>query len=328
MKNFKITCPILLFFILILNPYQAFAGEGDEVLLEKYLWTQISIMSSEERPKVGLVLGGGGARGLAHIGVIKVLEEEGIPVDIVVGTSVGALIGALYAGGVDMEEIEQLAEEIGWNDLVDLSLNPIKLFGMKHIISADKMERYIAEKIKNRRFDELDKPLALIACDIQTGERIIFREGMVAPACRASASMPGIFEPVEYRHRFLVDGGMVDNVPADVAEIMGADVIIAVNVEGSYSEYRLSNLLDILFQVISIQGSLISNARLLNADFIIRPAVGDVSIIELNRGKECMDAGVIACRNMTEEIKERIMDKTFERFLRLSAVGGPIKEIP
>ncbi len=288
----------------------------EEALLKRYIWNEVNALENDVRPKVALVLGGGGARGLAHIGVLKVLEEEGVPIDVIVGTSVGALIGALYATGKKIEDIENMSEEIGWNELVSISsFNPVKLLSLKNIFDSRKTEEYISLHIKNKRFDELKIAFACVACDIQTGERIIFRDGLVAPAVRASASVPGLFKPVEYRHRLLVDGGIVDNVPVDIAKMLKADIVIAVAVDGDFTGYDLSNILLILAQVISIQGNQLLSNQIENADIVIQPQVGDVSIVDLNRGDECIQAGIMATRKELSKIKKLIMDKGFERML-------------
>lgn len=294
----------------------ALSLKKEETLLKRYIWSEVNRLEGDLKPKVALVLGGGGARGLAHIGVLRVLKEEGIPIDIIVGTSVGALIGALYATNREVEGIESMRDDIGWSKLVSLSsFSPVKLLSLKNIFNSQKMEEYIASSIENRRFDELKITFACIASDIQTGERIIFREGPVAPAVRASASIPGLFKPVEYRHRLLVDGGIVDNVPVDIAKMLGADIIIAVVVSGDFTDYNISNILLILAQVIAIQGNQLMDSQLKNADVVIQPQVGDVSIMDLNRGDECVEAGVIATRKNLSKIKRLIMDKSFEKML-------------
>jgi len=284
--------------------------------LTQYFWREVVTLAPPKRPKVVLVLGGGGARGMAHIGVLKVLKEEGIPVDAIVGVSVGALVGALYCAGVDPGKIETMSEEIGWDKLTNLSAP--SLVGMiisEKLLSTENMEKYISENIGNKQFYELTTPFACVATDLKTGEKIIFREGDVASAARASATIPGVFSPVEYRHRYLVDGGLVDNVPVDLAKMFNADIIIAVDIKDDFSRNNTTNMMLILSQSIYIQAGMLSQESLKLADIVVTPSVSGVSTYELWRGRECIDAGIIATRKSIPQIKQMMMDRTFKWLL-------------
>ena len=289
---------------------------NDEQFMTDFFWRNIVKLSPPERPRIAVVLSGGGARGLAHIGVLKVFEEEGVPVDIVVGTSVGALVGALYAAGIPIDKIEKLGENVGWNDMADLSwASFLQLFLRERMLPTEKMEKYITGNIGRRRFDELNIPFACVATDLVTGERVIFRDGEVALAARASATVPGIFDPVEYRHRFLVDGGLFDNIPTDVAELLGADIIIAVAVSSDFSKNSISTVYRVLTQAIYIQGKVLDAEHLKIADYVIRPRVGDVSALDLGRSKECIDAGIRAARASLPELKSMLIERTSVQWL-------------
>lgn len=295
------------------SPGEAHATE-DQFLLD-VLWNQFKLTPSSNRPKIGLVLGGGGARGLAHIGVLKVFEQEGVPIDMVVGTSVGAIVGSLYAAGLPVSIIEHLGEETGWDKLTDFSrASLLRLFLTQNLLSSEKLGRFLTKQIGTRRFDQLTRQFACLATDIRTGERIIFREGDLEPAVRASATIPGAFNPVEYRHRFLVDGGVIDNLPTDVAKMMGADIIIAVQVQTSPYIQKSDSILSTLAQVIMVQGYETARKREELADFVIRPHVGDVSILELGRSQECIDAGLLAARSSLPELKKKILEESFNKW--------------
>lgn len=182
----------------------------------------------QERPVVGLVLGGGGARGIPHLGVLRVLEREGIPVDLVTGTSIGALIGGAYAAGFSAEEMCTEALDLGrLHRIVTFFDWWPSLSGQSGRQVMNYLQSYIG---MNRIFSELALPLAVMAVDMNSGESVAIREGYVVEAQRASMSVPGVFRPVEIGARRLVDGGILNNVPADVAREMGADVVIAVDV--------------------------------------------------------------------------------------------------
>lgn len=185
--------------------------------------------------KVGLVLGGGGARGLAHIGVLKVLIREGIPIDLIAGASMGGIIGAAIAAGFTIEQIEAEALRIISRRhrarLIDLKLSGGGL------VKGTRIYRYLGSLVgEERTFADLHIPLALVAVDVVTGHEVILREGRLVDALRATMSVPGIFEPVKLGERYLVDGGILNNLPVDVARLMGAHAVIAVDVLPAYLE--------------------------------------------------------------------------------------------
>ncbi|MFZ5824494.1 MAG: patatin-like phospholipase family protein [Bacillota bacterium] len=176
------------------------------------------------RPMVGLALGGGVVRGMAHIGVLQVLTEQGIPIDIVAGTSVGSLIGAAYAGGMDMYELERLVPTLSWPKLVSPS------WPKNGMLNSTKLGRFLESLIGPKTIEELQVRYAAVAVDQATGDEVILRDGPLTTAVRASAAIPGLFQPIERDGRSLIDGGLVNNVPASVVRSMGADVVIAVDV--------------------------------------------------------------------------------------------------
>lgn len=183
--------------------------------------------------KIGLALGTGAARGLAHIGVIKVLEEAGIKVDYIAGASMGAMIGGGYAVTLDIKKIESIALETDWRKLLSLVDLTLPLNG---IIDGRKIQEFIKSSIGDAKFSDAKIPLAVVATDVTTGERIILKEGNVAKAVRASVSIPILFMPYNYDGRFLIDGGVVDPVPVRLVREMGADFVIAVNLFSDLKE--------------------------------------------------------------------------------------------
>ncbi len=180
---------------------------------------------SQSSPKLGLALGSGAARGFAHIGVLKVLEEADIPIQIITGTSMGAFIGAMYAAGVPVREMEKVALEIDWRSLARL-LDPV--LPKSGLTDSNKLMAFMAQLLPTRDFQELRLPLAVTATDINTGEAIIIKQGDLLEALRASLAFPGIFAPVRFGQRVLVDGGLCKPIPTDVARYMGAEKIIGV----------------------------------------------------------------------------------------------------
>jgi NTE family protein len=280
---------------------------NEEDLWLDYFWQEYLALPADQKPKVALVLGGGGARGLAQAGVLEVFSEEQLPVDLIVGTSVGALMGSLYAGGMPVADLVKMAQNMTWSKLVSLKFSPVGLYSTK------KMEEYITRRIGDKNFYEMKIPFACVAVDIRNGEKVILRDGPVATAVRASATMPGLFEPVEYRHRLLMDGGIIDNVPVDVAKFMGADIIVAVDVSADIGLAKTNNSLLILSQVMYIRGTFLSQEQLKLADLVISPDVKDINVSELERGDECVDAGVVAARGKVREIKKLILNRVWDK---------------
>jgi len=283
-------------------------SQNDE-LLRNLLWKDFLALSGK-RPKLALVLGGGGARGLSHIGVLRALEEKKIPIDIIVGTSVGALVGGLYASGMSISDLEKMGQNIGWNKISNLSsVKLLTLITAESLLSTEKLEKYLKKYIGAQKFDELKIPFACIACDIKTGERIVFKDGEAAFAMRVSATIPGVFNPVEYRHRLLVDGGVVDNLPVDIAKVMGADFIIAVYPQADISTFEIKNVMTTFSQIINMQGGFLTEKQMKEADYLIIPNVKNISMIELDKSQECIEAGVISGRSKVNELKDKILER-------------------
>jgi NTE family protein len=301
-------------------PGSLFSAEDEDALVTDALWAKFRDLPPAKRPRVALVLGGGGARGLAHIGVLKVLRREKVPVDMIVGTSVGAVVGALAAAGVAPEDIEKMGNEVGWDKLTNMSkANLVKLLVAEELLSSQKMESYLQRRFGNMTFADLKTPFAAVAADLRTGEQIILREGSLALAARASATMPGVFRPVPYRQRLLVDGGIVDNVPTDVAKLLGADVIICVSVPLDLSRNAPGNVLTTLNQALYIQGQAIAQERLNQADVVIQPRVQDVNTFELWKSKECMAAGEAAARDALPGLRKVLVDRFFKAWAKAPA---------
>lgn len=314
---------IILLYLLISTLPSWCSYSKEELFCINAVWHDVIMLhktgtqDTPTRPKIALVLGGGGGRGFAHIGVIKVLEQEGVPIDIIVGTSVGALIGAFYASGIPIREIEHIAQTVEWNDLSNTSVSSLLgLVLFDRLLTTDKMQRYLENKIGNRRFDELPISFACVAADIQTGERVVLREGPVGIAVRASASIPGIFQPVEYKQRFLVDGGIVDNIPVDVAKMLGADIVIAVNVDADFTKRQVASVYQSIMQAMYIQGSIAHQRALQAADCVLSPRVGDVATFDLDKRDMCINAGVIETRQKIADVRATIILKSLPILMR------------
>ena len=268
------------------------------------------------RKKVGLALGGGTARGLAHIGVLTVLEKEGIPIDLIAGTSAGAIFGSLYAQGKDASEIKELALDLERYKLarfIDLSLPKTGFIKGQKI--KDLLVSFIGGDI---RFSDLKIPFACVATDIGTGEEVVIDRGSVPEAVRASISIPGLFTVVKRGGRYLVDGGLVTPVPVALVKRMGADFIIAVNVipdvadrvhrvakEGT-KDFKAPNIIHIIVQSIYIGTYSLARSNLEGADIVIEPKVAHIGAGDFHHAEECILQGELAAQSSVPEIKREL----------------------
>jgi len=244
------------------------------------------------RPKIGVVLSGGGAKGLAHIGVLKVLEEEEIPIDSIVGTSAGAFIGGAYASGVSIEQMIEMARRIRWSDLG--RFRPSRL-GLR---DGRRMEAFIRTHFPVTRFEELRIPLAVVATEITTGRIHVFTRGDLAFAIRASCAIPGYFTPArDSEGRMFVDGAVVANLPTLVAVTLGAERVIAVDVNAyPILETPPRNAFQIYTQALAILSFTAQSSMAEHADVLISPDVAAFSWDELERAEELIQAGEEAAR--------------------------------
>lgn len=222
-------------------------------------------------PRIALALGGGAARGFAHIGVIKALEAQGIVPDIIVGTSAGSLVGSLYAGGLSGFDLQRVALAMDDRILTDWSLSS------RGLIKGEALQDYVNSALGNRPIDKLPKLLAIVATDLRSGEAMVFRTGNAGIAVRASSSVPGIFLPVRIGGRDYVDGGLVAPVPVQIARKLGADIVIAVDISAQPREQKTESSFEMLLQTFAIMGHSITAHELKQADIVIRPDIGRIS---------------------------------------------------
>jgi NTE family protein len=220
-----------------------------------------------ERPKIGLALGSGGARGFAHLGVIKVLKEEGIPIDLIAGSSMGALVGSFYGAGIELDRLYKLSTAFKRKYFLDFTVPKMGF------IAGKRVKEFIRVFTHGKNIEELSIPIGIVATDLLTGEKVVFKQGPVAEAVRASIAIPGILVPEKYNGRILVDGGVSDRVPVSVAKEMGADIIIAVDVSRVKRNAEITSIYDVIMQSIDIMQTEIINYREIASDIMIRPPV-------------------------------------------------------
>ncbi len=265
-------------------------------------------------PKIGLALGGGAAKGFAHIGVIKMLEANGIQPAVVAGTSAGSVVGALYAGGMDAYALQQKAVALD-----EASIRDVSLFS-GGLVKGQKLQDYVNAQLGNRTFAQLKKPFAAVATRLEDGQRTVFVRGNVGQAVRASSAIPGVFEAVTIDKFHYVDGGVVSPVPVDAARELGADIVIAVDISTKPTgSADASSLLGNVNRSIAIMGQKLGAAELARADVVIRPAVNDIGPADFEQRNRAILEGERAAQAALPQIRARIAALQAQRLAQARA---------
>ena len=256
------------------------------------------------QPKIGLALGGGIARGITHIGVLQALAELNIDIDIVSGTSSGSIIGALFAAGYPPQGIEQVARTTTWRDLGHL------VVPRRSLLSADRLEKSLETLLRGKSFVDLRLPFAAVCTDLLRAEKVAVNSGPVSLAVRASCALPGLFPPVEWEDRLLVDGGTVENVPVQTAKELGADYVIGVDLYSDIATIsQVDGIIGVLMRGLEITQRYRCMAQLQTADVCIEPRLAGESLIDLHRVDEYVQAGYEATMSQ-QEVLLQLKQKT------------------
>ncbi len=250
--------------------------------------------------KVGLALGGGAARGFAHVGVIKVLEANGITPDLVVGTSAGAVVGALYSAGLNAADLQKLALEMQEEEVGDWVLPN------RGVIKGEALQNFVNRAVKGQALEKLSRPFGVVATDLHSGDQLLFRTGNTGMAVRASSAVPGVFKPVNIAGREYVDGGLTSPVPVRAARDMGADFVIAVDISARPRDGQTASTLDVLMQTFTIMGQSLSRYEIPDADVLIRPLLGSVPATDFKGRSRAIQAGEKAALAMLPAIKSKL----------------------
>ncbi len=236
--------------------------------------------------KIALVLGAGSSKGFAHIGVLKILESNKIPIHMIVGTSVGSVVGSLYAYGIDAFSLQKLAISVNQSDIVDPLIIPSNGF-----IRGEKLEEFINKSVRNTSIEKLKIPFYAVATDLEKGQEIVFGRGNTGTAVRASCSIPGIFRPVKISDRVYVDGGIVSPVAVEAARRHGADVVIAVDVSSGAERIVPEGTIETILQSVNVMYSKLGTIQLAKADVVIKPKVGHVGSADFSKKHEAILEG-------------------------------------
>lgn len=250
-----------------------------------------------EHPRIGLALGSGGARGFAHLGVIIALKDAGIPIHLIAGSSMGALVASFYGAGIDLDRLYKFSTAFKRKYFLDFTVPKMGF------ISGKKVKEFIKVFTHGKNIENLSIPVGIVATDLLTGEKVVFSEGPVAEAVRASISIPGIFVPEKYKGRLLVDGGVADRVPISVAKEMGADIVIAVDVSMVKRNAEITSIYDVIMQSIDIMQTEIVNSRENTADVMIRPPVDVYSSRAFTNIEEIINLGQEEAKKKLKQIE-------------------------
>jgi NTE family protein len=259
--------------------------------------------------KIGLALGGGAARGFAHIGVIKALEAQGIVPDFVVGTSAGSVVGAMYAYGYNGFTLQKMAMEMDEASISDWAL---PFFSKSSgVLKGEALQAYVNKAVHGQTIEKLKIPFGAVATDLKTGQPILFRRGNTGMAVRASSAVPSVFQPVSIAGHTYVDGGLVAPVPVRFAKEMGAEFIIAVNISSVTEAQATASSLDVLMQTFTIMGQRLNQHELKDADVVITPALGAMGSADFNGRNQAVLAGEQAAASVMSQLKARLKAKQY-----------------
>ena len=264
-------------------------------------WPPLALPKPARPPRIGLALGGGAARGFAHIGVIQVLEEAGIRPDLVVGTSAGSLVAALYAAGRSGTELARVALAMDESAITDWA------FPGRGLIRGEALARYVREQTGGRTIEQLPLPLGIVATDLDNGSGTLFQRGDVGVAVRASSAVPAVFQPVKIGNREYVDGGLVSPVPVRYARQMGAELVIAVDISSPPDGNTTSDPFKMLLQTFAIMGRSINQWELKDADIVLRPRLVGVSSADFTARRQAIEAGREAATAQLPTLRARML---------------------
>lgn len=259
-------------------------------------------MASRPAARLGLALGSGAARGFAHIGVLQVLEEAGIRPDLVVGTSAGSVVAALYAGGFNAQRLQLVAQGMDEASLSDWRL-PLFRPG---VLKGEALARFVRDHLKGRNIEQLPMPLGVVATDLQSGEPVLFQRGDTATAVRASSAIPALFEPVTIQGRVYVDGGLVSPVPVRFARQMGAEVVVAVDISTPPQGQPVQDTFQILMQTFSIMGQSLNSFELSQADVVVKPDLTGLPSASFSARSKAIAAGRAAMTQALPLLRQRL----------------------
>ena len=280
--------------LLLAGPAAALTPPTEDDILRDFMWQRFIRLPQTERPTIGLALSAGGVRGFAHVGVLEVFDNAGLPIDRVAGTSMGSVIGGLYAAGLPTEKLWELSQHITI-DTITPDFNARGLFRFifaRKLPTSSNLSKFFEDQLGDLQFEDMPIPFSCSAMDVKTGEQVLFNSGPLSIAVRASMNLPGVFEPVEYRHRKLVDGAVVNYLPVDSVKQMGADYVIASVTPFDFSSKTPTTILGYVNRVNDVRAAAMIEESARKADFVITNRVLGTGTLELKKLHQAGEVGV------------------------------------
>ena len=290
-------------------PAYALPRVTQDAILRDFLWEEFISLPAQERPKVGLALSAGGVRGFAHVGVLEVLHNAGVPIDAMAGTSMGAVVGSLYAAGLPTDKLWEISQHIQMDTITpDFNLmGLLKLLFLQKLPSSRNLQDFFNQQIGHMRFEDMVIPFATAAMDVKTGEQVVFDSGPVDIAVRASMNLPGVFDPVPYRHRYLVDGAVVNYLPVNLVKQKGADYIIASITPPDFYSQAPQTVAAYLLRIGDVRGAAMIEESAQRANFVIQNRVLDIGTLELDKLHEAGEVGIRSANDALEALQEDLI---------------------
>lgn len=304
----RICCILILFLATTFNGF-ALTTQQEGAILRNHLWKKFINLPKEERPKVGVALSAGGVRGFAHVGVLEVFDNAKLPIDMITGTSMGSVVGGLYSAGVSTSKLWQISTHLTMNKITP-DYNAIGLFRLlfaRKLPSSSNLVKFFHEQIGDMQFENTKIPFACPAMDVKTGEKVLFNSGPLAIAVRASMNLPGVFEPVSYRHRQLVDGAVVDYLPVDTLKNMGAEYIIASVTPLDFFSKTPNSIAAYLIRIGDVRGAAMIEEAAAKANFVITNRVLDIGTLELDKLHKAGEVGLTQAYTHLNELQEDLL---------------------
>ena len=277
----------------------------EDAILRDFAWQKLIELPKDKRPKIGVTLSAGALRGASHIGVMEVLSEAGLPIDYMSGTSMGCIVGALYNAGLPLEHLQYLVNNIKTGYISrDFNIGGIlKYLFAEKLFSSAEFQEFIDKEVGSKNYEDLPIPFACVSADIKTGEKVIFDSGPLSLGVRASMNLPGVFEPVEYRQRLLVDGGIVDYMPVDLVKKMGADFTVAVYALPSFAGTTPSNIMGYVLRIGDLRGAVLTENSEHEADFVILSRVGEIGSSDRSKTNLAIEIGAFSAYQALPQLK-------------------------
>lgn len=282
--------------------------DQDQVL-RAFLWNELIQLPKEQRPTIGLALSAGGVRGFAHVGVLEVLHNAGVPIDVMAGTSMGAVVGSMYAAGLPVPKMWEITNHMKLDKITpDFNLMGLLRFVfLKRLPSSSNLQNFFKEQLGEMQFEDMPIPFATAAMDVKTGEQIVFDSGPLDIAVRASMNLPGIFDPVQYRHRYLVDGAVVNYLPVNLVKAKGADYVIASVTPPDFFSQMPQTVAAYLLRVGDVRGAAMIEESAQKANFVIENRVLNVGTLQLDKLHQAGEVGIRSANRNLEELQEDLL---------------------